>query len=172
MYLILIIGGTGQGKSPFIKSYCDGKNVFVFDVQNEYGSKTKYKNEKPYNLSTSDSNRQRFIIADELAFIKKCQSKTKTICVFEESTMFFQGAINKEMRKLIFSKAHSGNVYILVFHSINSVPPRIMEATDYVVLFKTADENKTVEKKFPRLLNSFNLLKKKKSGEYLIIKNL
>jgi hypothetical protein len=86
--------------------------------------------------------------------------------------MFFQGMTGEQMRKLIFSKAHTGNVYVLVFHSINSVPPRIMEATDFVVLFKTNDEINTVEKKYPRLLKPFQQLQNTKDGKHIKIKML
>lgn len=171
MYVITVIGGAKQGKTPFIKNYCKGNNLIVFDVQNEYGDKTKYPNQIPYNLTTNNKlSRSRVINLEVNEFIKICSEKKSTICVFEESTMFFQGMTGDEMRKLIFGKAHTGNVYILVFHSINSVPPRIMEATDFVILFKTNDELKTVERKYSRLLPAFNQLQKTKDGMHIKIK--
>jgi hypothetical protein len=171
MYLILVIGGTGQGKTPFIQNYCLGSGMLINDIQNEYGDRTKYKGQKPYLLSTNNSlPRSRVIKMNTKEFIKLCATKTNTICVFEEATMFFQGMISDDMRELIFSKAHSGNIYMLVFHSINSVPPRLMEASNYVVLFKTADEEKTVERKYSRLLPYFKALQKQKDGYHFKIK--
>lgn len=170
MYVITVIGGAKQGKTPFIKSYCEGSNLLVFDVQNEYGERVKYAGQKPYGLLTNNSYRQRVTDLDVNKFITLSMSKRNTICVFEESTMFFQGMTGDEMRKVLFGKAHTGNVIILVFHSINSVPPRIMEATDYVILFKTNDELKTVERKYSRLLPYFNKLQSAKDGTYFKIK--
>lgn len=171
MYVITVIGGAKQGKTPFIKDYCKSSNVLIFDVQNEYGEKTKYRGQSPYGLTTNNKlPRSRVVNLEVSDFIKQCFDKRNTICVFEEATMFFQGMTGDNMRKLIFGKAHTGNVYILVFHSINSVPPRIMEATDFVVLFKTNDEIKTIERKYSRLLPYFNKLQSAKDGTHFKIK--
>lgn len=171
MYVIIVIGGAQQGKTPFIKNYAKDNNLLVFDVQNEYGEKAKYKDIRPENLSTDNTKpRSRIIDLDVNKFIDACTTKVNTICVFEEATMFFQGVTNDRMRKLIFSKAHTRNVYVLVFHSINSVPPRIMESSDYVVLFKTADEAHTVERKYPRLLKAYIKLQGAKQGSNIKIK--
>lgn len=173
MYVILVIGGAKQGKTPFIKDYCKGGNCLVFDVQNEYGTKTKYPNQIPYNLSEDNKlSRSRVIDLELDNFINLCSTKRNTVCVFEEATMFFQGATAKPMRKLIFSKAHTRNNYILVFHSINSVPPRIMESSDYIVLFKTNDEESTVERKYSKLLEPFRKLKGSKDGSKIVIKTI
>lgn len=175
MYVILVIGSTQQGKTPFIKDYCKDSNCLVFDVQNEYGDKVKYAGQTPYGLPTdTNTPRSRVINLEVENFIQIASGKRKTICVFEEATMFFQGMTNDRMRKLLFSRAFTENVYLLVFHSINSVPPRIMEASNYVVLFKTNDEDKTVERKYPRLLMPFRILQKDKkpNGKHIKIKML
>lgn len=173
MFVILVIGGAQQGKTPFIKDYCKDSNVLINDVQNEYGNRTKYPGQIPYGLTENNNlPRSRYIGMDVDQFIRICGFKKNTICVFEEATLFFQGITQRAMRKLIFSKAHSGNVYVLAFHSINSVPPRIMEGTDYVVLFKTNDEVSTVERKYKNLLSSFNTLRKAKNGSHIKIKVL
>ncbi len=44
---------------------------------------------------------------------------------------------------------------ILCFHSIRDVPPGIMVFVNYVVLFKTTEDYKYVEKKFPMLYESY-----------------
>src|SRR5881394_1730321 len=104
MYLFCVIGATGQGKSQFIKSYIAGKKCFVFDIQNEYGLRTKYNGQTPINLSNNyKDNRSRYLVPNKKEFIKLCLQKVKTICVFEEATMFFEGKIEEEMRHLIFS---------------------------------------------------------------------
>lgn len=173
MYVITIIGGAKQGKTPFIKEYIKNSKCLVFDVQNEYGLKTKYEGQKPFNLGTNNNfPKSRVIDLDLDKFIELCKKKTNTVCVFEESTMFFSGKIEKPMRKLVWSKAHSGNVYLLVFHSINSLPPGLMEATDFIILFKTNDQEKTIEGKYPRLLEPFRELQKGKDGKHIKIKML
>lgn len=171
MYVIIVIGGAQQGKSPYIKHYAENCNLLVNDVQNEYGEKVKYPGQKPYLLTTDNkSSRSRYIGADVDKFIELCKTKKNTICVFEEATMFFEGKTSKEMRRLLFGKAHTGNVYVLVFHSINAVPPRMMESSNYVVLFKTNDEEKVVERKYSKLLPYFKELQGKKDGTHFKIK--
>ncbi len=171
MYVITIIGGAKQGKTPFIKAYCNKKNVLIFDVQNEYGKQTKYVGQTPYGLTEDNKQpRSRYVGLEEKEFITLCSNKKNTICVFEEATMFFQGAIDKNMRRLLFGKAHTKNIYVLVFHSINSLPPRIMEATDFVVLFRTNDERDTVERKYKKLLPAFDRLQQAKTGQHIKIK--
>jgi hypothetical protein len=160
MYLISIIGATQQGKSPFIRAYIKGKKCFVYDIQNEYGLRTKYGTGIPMNLSNSvDAQRARYVGNEPSEFIEYCSRKRNTVCVFEDATVFFEGRINVQMRRLIFSKAHSQNIYLLVFHSINSVPPRILEASDYVILFKTLDTRNKVKYKNEFLLPFFDKLK-------------
>jgi hypothetical protein len=114
MYVITVIGGAKQGKTPFIKNYCEGKKVMIFDVQNEYGEKTKYKNQKPYALSTNNNlERSRVIDLELNKFLELCNTKKNTICVFEEATMFFQGMTGDKMRKLIFSNGGNRLCYFV-----------------------------------------------------------
>jgi hypothetical protein len=172
MYLILVIGATGQGKSPFVKKYLEGKNCLVFDIQNEYGERAKQgSNGIILNLPTDNTKaRSRYIGNNRDEFIDLCKKKQNTICVFEDATIFFQGATGENMRDLIFSKAHSNNNYILVFHAINRVPPAFMEGADYVVLFRTRDEIRKVAVKYNSLLKPFIKLRENPKLQPLKIK--
>lgn len=150
MYLILVIGMTGQGKSHFTKEYIKPpRNCFVFDINNEY----------PDLSIDVNAPRAKQTFIDEKLFIKNCLRKRNTVCVFEEATGFFEGKTSDELRRLIVNKRHTGNVYILLFHSISSVPPRLMQFTNFVVLFKTGDEPYQVEKKFPSLYSYYMKLR-------------
>lgn len=147
---------TGQGKSFFVKNYIKNRKAYVFDVNNEYSLPSVEKN----------------ISCDEKDFIKNCFSKKGTICVFEEATGFFEGRTGKDLRRLIVNKRHTKNIYIFVFHSISSVPPRLLQLTNYVILFKTGDEEYQVEKKYPSLLKYYLQLKKEKNQNKIIIKTI
>lgn len=172
MHLITIIGGTGSGKSPFVQEYIKGRKCFVFDVQNEYGQRTKYPGQKPLNLSNNiHSERARMVELDEMKFISFCSLKKNTVCVFEEAMGFFEGRTSKPLRRLMLSKVHTGNVYLFVFHSISSVPPRLMQMTDYIVLFRTGDEFKDVQNKYSKLSQPFLDLRKDVKKKYITIKN-
>lgn len=171
MKTILVIGMTGEGKSPWIRNYIHGRNCLVFDIQNEYGNRTKYKGQSPVGLSTNTSlPRSRYIGTDISEFLDIVALKKNTVCVFEEATVFFEGRTNDKTRSIMINKMHTGNVYIFVFHSISAVPPRIMQLCDYIVLFKTNDEPYQVERKYPTVAGAYNELRSKEKGSKQIIK--
>ena len=174
MNTIVVIGMTGEGKSEFIKKYIEKRKCFVNDVQNEYGHRTKYPNQKPILLSDNVMDaRSRYIGGSFKEFMRLVETKRNTICVFEEATMFLQGAISKDMYKILINKMHTGNVYILPFHSIRKVPPGILDIANFVVLYRTADERELVENKYPSLLPVFDEIKANwdtMKGKYKIVK--
>lgn len=171
MNLILVIGMTGQGKSPYILDLIKGKKCFVFDVNNEYGTRTKYPGQTPVNLSDNVADeRARFTEMDKRRFIELCMTKTDTICVLEDATAFLRGAQEEKTMLMITRKLFNRNNYVLVFHSINRVPPFFMELTNYVVLFKTNDEISNVERKYKSLLPAFLELQKAPKGSIKLIK--
>jgi hypothetical protein len=179
MNLYIVCGAPGMGKSPFIRKLIGDDSTayknrcFVFDIANEYGQRVKYAGQKPLNLSNNANDlRCRYIGTDLKKFIEICDKKKDTICVFEEATGFFQGMVSKETTRLIINRYHTGNTYCFIFHSINSIPPRIMEIANYVVLFKTNDEAEKVYSKYSRLGSHFDHLQSEPNGTCQYIKLL
>jgi len=167
----IVIGAPGMGKSPFVRSLIEGRRCLVFDVANEYGTRVKYPGQTPVNLSTDTRQpRSRYINMNLKGFLEACSQKRDTVCVFEEATGFMQGMLQLEVTQAMIGRLHTGNTYVFVFHSINSVPPRILEMSNFVVLFKTNDIDKVVERKAPRLYKYYNALQSKPAGEKFIIK--
>lgn len=174
MNLYVVIGAPGEGKSPFCKKMIGGPGTgnpdlnrcLIFDINNEYGTRTKYAGQVALNISTNTRDiRSRYVGDDIIAFIRIAMLKQNTTVVFEEATAFFEGRAGKDTRRLIINRYHTGNVYLFLFHSINSVPPRIMEVANYVVLFKTNDETDTVYRKFSRLGPAFAELQSMEHGK-------
>lgn len=159
MYCFIIVGMTGQGKSFFVNNYIGGRKCYVFDINNEY------------NLPLT-GDRSKNVSCDENDFIKNCFLKKDTICVFEEATGFLEGKTAKNLRRLIVNKRHTKNVYFFVFHSISSVPPRILQLSNFVVLFKTNDEDYQVQDKYPSLYEYYLRLKEMPHQSKLIIKTI
>jgi hypothetical protein len=177
MNTIIVIGAPGEGKSEVIKQAISGNNsdkaCFIFDIQNEYGDRTKYPGQTPIRLSLNIKEpRSRYIANNVEEFIRLCQNKRRTICVFEEATAFFEGKTGKTMRKHLIDRWHTQNVSYLLFHSISSVPPRIMEMSNFVVLFRTNDEEHKVKLKYSKLLPYFLDLQKKPKGTNHVIQLL
>lgn len=150
----------GTGKTTFIKRYIKGKRSCVFDVNNEYKGLPD-DNRKPVSRVT-DLNHK--------AFIQLCLEKRDTCCVWEDATGFIEGRLSDDFRKALVSKRHTGNVNILVFHSVSSVPPRLIQLSDYVILFKTSDEVYQIEKKYPSLLKYFKSINRKPLFSFELIK--
>jgi hypothetical protein len=173
MNLYIVIGAPGEGKTPFCKQMIGGgdsgrpeNRCLVFDINNEYGPRTKYPGQVAFNLPVNYKDiRCRYTGDDIEMFLKIAMSKQNTVVVMEEATAFFEGKTSKLTRRLIINRYHTGNVYVFLFHSINSVPPRIMEIANYVVLFKTNDEHDTVYRKYSRLGPSFDALRDAEHGK-------
>lgn len=145
MLNITVIGKMGEGKTTFVKTFIKNKRRVVFDVNNEYG-------DLPEN---TDLKASRVTDLNHKAFVNLCLTKKNTCCVFEDSTGFIEGKLSEGFRKMLISKRHTGNVNILLFHSIASVPPRLMQLSDFIVLFKTSDEDYAVLKKYPSIYDSY-----------------
>ena len=137
MYLFLIIGHTGQGKSTWVKKSIEGKSVYVFDINNEYD----YPPDRAGMFS-----KMRHVDADINKFIEITKKLKNTNIVFEDATGFLRGKQGAPLMRLIVSKRHTGNVFFIFFHSINRVPPELMELSNYVVLFKTIDNIDSLKK--------------------------
>jgi len=180
--LILIIGGTGQGKSYYTNKNIlnnevrkvnnkdvyfptsQSKRQYVFDINNEY--------------SLPDDNIIKPIMrnarCDDKQFISNCKRITNTNIVFEDASGFLRGKQSKEMARLMVGRRHTGNNFIILFHSINRVPPELMEYCNYLILFKTGDNLKDVDTKFktPLINQMFLTLQSKKEHSHLIKKLL
>lgn len=150
MINITVIGKMGTGKTTLIKQYSKERRRVIFDVNAEYKE-----------LGTDNRKAaSRMIDLDHKVFIELTLNKRNTVCVFEDATGFIEGRLSDNFRKALVSKRHTGNVNILVFHSIGSVPPRLLQLSDYIILFRTSDEAYQVEKKYPSLYKDYLYVKK------------
>lgn len=136
MNLILIIGHTGQGKTTWVKDFLKGRKAYIFDVNNEYA-------EFPRDCNL-----------DAKKFVETALTMQGTNIVFEDATGFFEGRQNDLTKRLIVQKRHARNNLLFLFHSIADIPPAIARLANFVVLFSTLDEPKTVERKY-RMLYTF-----------------
>lgn len=137
MKVVLNVGRPKTGKTTrskkLLQSFVnDGRknDIIIYDVNREY---TAFY-DKP------------FLIYDE--FIKSLEGIKNKILLFEEATIFFSNkSEEKILKRLCIQKRHDNNIIILNFHSIRSIPRYIFDLTDYVILFKTNDNELTVKSK-------------------------
>lgn len=172
---VIIIAGTNQGKSYYSKQLILNEDIptLVFDVQNCYGPTSTKEGDIIMNLPEYDGTNQircRYHGQSE-RFIQIALLRKFSVIVFEESTIFFEGRMAKDMKHLIVNKWHDQNTIICQFHSIADVPPAFMRKADYIVLFKTGDEFSHVKKKYASLLPHFQKLKGTPDRTQIIIKN-
>lgn len=179
MYLVLIIGMTNEGKSYFTKQYLSkARRVLAFDVNNEYCEGTGKGNKGSEELGTcypliglddEIPDKARFYGKPQ-DFLALSKEVTNTHVVFEEATGFFKGRISQDMTEQIIGKAHTGNQYIFLFHSIQRTPKELFELANYCVLFRTGDIEDDVKRKAPRILPAFKKLQKAAPRSKTIIK--
>lgn len=151
--LILVVGGTSSGKSPYVKNMIANKNCLVFDYQNEYGATNKYGEANPDVLPNDILQKRCRVFCSPEQFITIMKTRTNTVIVWEEATGFFAGKIGKLLVQEILSKAHTGNNFVFIFHSIQRIPKAIIEFANYLILFRTGDNLEDVKKRLPKAVN-------------------
>lgn len=123
---IIIVGGTGCGKTYFTKSLIRSVNknaLLVFDVNNEYSEFY------PFPFDPDIDN-----------FLSKCMKVKQGVFLFEDATSFLSNRGRSDMlTKIMVAKRHTKNTIILLFHSFRQVPKYIFDLSNLVVIFKTND---------------------------------
>jgi hypothetical protein len=164
--LICIIGGANQGKSYFTKELIMDKKIpcFVYDYQDCFGDTSTKKGDLITNLvlindakELHECKRARYY-GDHNTFISLSHNVRGRNIVIEEATIFLEGKTFLGMRKLMVDRYHHKNNIIIMFHSINAVPPRILEMSNTCVLFKTGDAERIIKNKYAKLLPYFQEL--------------
>lgn len=161
-----IIAAPQQGKTTLCKRLIGNKPALVFDTNGEW----------PEMSNDTKEARSRFF-GDPDKFLELCQTKHGgTFCLFEDATGFVSGAAQKRLKQALSGKRHplefGGRNYIFLYHTIGSVPPFILDMADYIVLFKTGDDLKTVERKRRKLVEPFQRLQRSTNHSKIIIKNI
>jgi DNA helicase HerA-like ATPase len=133
---IIIVGGTGTGKSEKIKSLLRSANknaLLIYDVNNEY---TEFY-DKPF-------------IEDIDRFVLMAKQVNNAVIVFEEATIFFsnKGSSGQNVKSILVRKRHTNNTLIFVFHSLRSIPRDIFDLSNIIIIHKTEDIKSLIEDKF------------------------
>lgn len=168
----LIVGYMGSGKSLVVRkilSQLTGFPSCVYDINNEYSKDATL---RKINRALEDNdvfganaltNYHENIDYSKMYFEKdfdKFQSRVisvkNNICVFEEATIGFsnkgreKNTINvlTRRRHIDSTEMGTGNMNLLLFHSLMRVPDYIIELIDNIYLFGTNDNPEKVKKKF------------------------
>jgi hypothetical protein len=182
MNLIIICGGTGAGKSSYVNRELLFNDIRMIDGKDKYFLTPKSRKQYIFDINNEyviqDDNIispfMRSVKLDDKIFIENCKKVRGTNIVFEDASGFLRGRQSKEMARLLVQRRHSNNNFIILFHSINRIPPELMEYCNYFVLFRTGDNLKDIDNKFknPLINQMFLNLQQKKPHSYIIKKML
>ena len=141
----ICVGRSGCGKTTLTKKMLDSRPsampCMVYDINNEYQSYY------PYPFTDFD------------VFLANLSDEKvrHTYIVIEEATIFFSTHSNYfDMKNVLVRARHTGNIIQLNFHSFSSIPKGIYNLLDYVIVFKTNDNEKSITERFdhPKVLEA------------------
>lgn len=138
-FALAIAGMTGVGKSTYVNALVrkyskQGYTPYIFDINKE----PMYIG-LPYRIFDGDIDK----------FTIEAGFKLRSVLVFEEATIFFTNPKRAEkLLKILVQKRHKNNIIIFVFHSLRALPIVIRDMINYLLLFKTSDNQTLINSKF------------------------
>jgi hypothetical protein len=140
--VILNVGRTGSGKTTNVKQIikeAEGMPLYLYDVNNEYGI---------YKGNTLPKFNE---------FLQVAKTKTNTLIVFEEATIFFSHKNQaEEITEMLVRKRHTKNLIVFNFHSLRQVPLYIIDFVNILILHTTNDNPKHIISKFEKYEQIFD----------------
>jgi ABC-type molybdenum transport system ATPase subunit/photorepair protein PhrA len=137
-FVDIICGAPGTGKTTLIneiaKKYLEqnkGKGIVYFDPQGNSGLQVPHR----YN--------SKLLSAETLA--ANCSHNAggtilNSLIILDDTRNYLDGRKDeKTIQRMLINKRHSGNDYILVFHSLSDIPKPIILATNYLYAFRSND---------------------------------
>ena len=120
-YCILIVGGTGVGKSTFARKLLNKA--------------------KPEQVLIFDPMTAKMAAAEFIGAVQFPEHYGKIVLI-EDATPFFRKQQAAATIQALTLKRHRKQTFIFVFHSWRQTPPDILDFADYVTLFKTRELHK------------------------------
>lgn len=142
----ICVGRSGCGKTTLTKEMLDArpKNMpcLIYDINKEY--------DIYYNEPFDDF---------DVFLAKLAMEETRHhYIIIEEATIFFNTQSNfQDMKNVLVRARHTGNIIQLNFHSFSSIPKGIYNLLDFVIIFKTNDNLKSVTDRFdnPKVVTAY-----------------
>lgn len=132
--VIILIGTEGAGKTYRTKALIKpAKNCLkVFDVNNEYQDLYPF----PFNSNMA-------------TFLNECKKVKDAVIVIEDATSFFSTrGRDATLVEMMTARRHTGNSFLLLFHSFQDVPKYILRKASDIIIFKTKDHINYMQDEF------------------------
>jgi len=142
----ICVGRSGCGKTTLTKEMFakrpKGMPCMIYDINQEYM--------KEYP--------EPFVDFDVFLMKLSMEETRHHYIIIEEATIFFNTQSNfYDMKNVLVRARHTGNIIQLNFHSFSSIPKGIYNLLDYVIVFKTNDNLKSVTDRFdnPKVIEAY-----------------
>jgi guanylate kinase len=151
--LFTIVGATGTGKTTVANQlFMNNPRVLAFDVYNyEYARYPEVQDWTNFSGIVKYTGAG-FRRMDEKwqHFMSNFYKMFNATIIIEDATTFLKGNTDheEELRAAIIARRHRNLQLVFLFHALKRVPPFIMEQTNYLILKKTGDNEKTVQRRF------------------------
>lgn len=150
--IILIVGGRGSGKTYFLEHHLRKDDTIVV----EYFKTERWKGYK------------KVFFSDVLSGKINIKELGNSVIVFEDATSYISSNMANYMRRLIVNSKQVGSDVILVFHSINIIPPFLWYLVNNIILFNCAKPRETATNSdyFAEIMEKWQQLQKAKPYTY------
>lgn len=134
MITIVNVAAKKKGKTTLTKAYLNAHNggKFIYDVNGEY---------KEFGSGA--------VFPKWKEFLQQARTKTSTAIVFEEAFIFLKAqAAEEEIKEMLVRNRHTKNLLIFNFHAIHQIPMFIYDFTNYLIIGKTNDKLKYMQREY------------------------
>lgn len=154
--IIVIVGGTNQGKTTFIKkrfaSQCKKKNILCYARM-----RTDFSEDKNINVHTNFMN-----------FLNEANRENDTLCIIDEAftclpkrlniSMDNQNHPHNKLSDFLVNSRKANRFVIIIYHAFAQIPSEwLIPYLDYIVRFNTNDQMQyqvTRFKSFPNIADN------------------
>ncbi len=163
--VIIVVGGRGTGKTDFIKDEIITQSPLPKKLTVDTFDSPPWRTLKTFKNPQNDAIQVPIMPIDKLAkwkegiyriatsdpeytFAMIDQHLRNALVIFEDATKYIGSTLTKETRKFIYDSKQKNLNLVFIFHSLASVPPELVRASDYLTLFKT-NEGRPSKDKYP-----------------------
>ncbi|RFC54861.1 hypothetical protein [Brumimicrobium aurantiacum] len=179
-----VCGNRGTGKTDFLKELVKQTNlpkVLIVDTydNSRWHTMETYKNPEWENIPIPVIPFEKLkywksgiyrIYSSDFDYMKSQISKyvTNTLLIFEDATKYFATKLTNEDKAILYDTKQKNVDAVYVFHSLRKANAEIVDGSDLLTLFHTADKPKRIMSKYEddNILELYEQVKKNTDQYY------